>query len=46
MTNVTSLVNSVWDLMTSNPLLSVFLAAGMLSVGVMVFGMIKNAARS
>lgn len=42
---VTSLMNSVWTLMTSNPLLTLFLAAGLLSVGVGAFRKIKGAAK-
>lgn len=42
---VTSLMNSVWELMTSNPLLTLFLAAGLLSIGVSAFRKIKSAAK-
>lgn len=42
---VTSLMNSVWELMTSNPLLTLFLAAGLLSIGVGAFRKIKSAAK-
>lgn len=42
---VTSLMNSVWTLMTSNPLLTLFLAAGLLSIGVQAFRQIKRAAK-
>lgn len=42
---VTSLMNSVWTLMTSNPLLTLFLAAGLLSIGVRAFRQIKRAAK-
>lgn len=45
MTTVTSLVSSVFDVMTGNALLTTFLAAGLLSVGIRVFKQIKNAAR-
>ena len=39
-----TLMTKVWTLMTSNPLLTLFLAVALLSVGVSVFGMIKHAA--
>lgn len=42
---VTSLMTKVWDLMTSNPLLTLFLAAGLVAVGVRVFRQIKRAAK-
>lgn len=42
---ISSLVGKVWDLMTANPVLTVFVAAGLLGVGVTVFGLIKSAAR-
>lgn len=42
---VTSLMNSVWTLMTSNPLLTLFLAVGLLSIGVRAFRQIKRAAK-
>ena len=45
MTTITDLVTSVWELMTSNPLLSLFLAASLLGVGVGVFRRIKRASR-
>ena len=45
MSSITSLVTSVWELMTSNALLTVFLSAGLLGVGVGVFRQIKSAAR-
>lgn len=45
MTTLTSLLNSVWELMTSNPLLTLFLAAGLLSVGVYAFRQVKRASR-
>ena len=44
-TVVTNLMNSVWELMTSNPLLTLFLAAGLLSIGVRAFRQIKRAAK-
>jgi len=45
MTTITDLVTSVWELMTSNPLLTLFLAAGLLTIGVRVFRQIKRAAK-
>ena len=45
MTTITDLVTSVWELMTSNPLLSLFLAASLRGVGVGVFRKIKRASR-
>ena len=42
---VTSLMDSVWTLMTSNPLLTLFLAAGLLTIGVRAFRQIKRAAK-
>lgn len=40
-----SLMTKVWTLMTSNPLLTLFLAVSLIAVGVSVFRMIKGAAR-
>lgn len=40
-----TLMTKVWTLMTSNPLLVLFLAVSLLSIGVAVFRMIKRAAR-
>lgn len=40
-----TLMTKVWTLMTSNPLLTLFLAVALLGVGVGVFRMIKGAAR-
>ena len=45
MDTITSLMSSVWTMMTSNALLTLFLATGLISVGVKVFRMIKSAAR-
>lgn len=42
---VVSLMNEVWKLMTSNPLLTLFLAAGLLTIGVRVFRQVKRAAK-
>lgn len=38
------LMTKVWTMMTSNPLLTLYLAVGLLSIGVSVFWMIKRAA--
>lgn len=46
MDTVVSLMTKVWDLMTSNPLLTLFLAASLIYVGVGVFRAIKRAAQS
>lgn len=45
MDTLVDLVGDVWTLMTSNPLLTLFLAVGLIAVGVSVFRMIKNASR-
>lgn len=45
MSTLSSLMTQVWNMMTSNPLLVLFLAVALLSVGVGVFRMIKRAAR-
>ena len=45
MDTLVELVSQVWTLMTSNPLLTLFLAVSLISVGVYVFRMIKNAAK-
>lgn len=45
MDSLVDLTNQVWTLMTSNPLLTLFLAVSLISVGVSVFRMIKNAAK-
>lgn len=45
MDTLVSLTGEVWELMTSNPLLTLFLAVSLIAVGVSVFKMIKNAAR-
>ncbi len=46
MDTVTSLMGKVWTLMTSNPYLTLFVAAALIPVGVGVFRSIKRAARS
>ena len=45
METLVDLTGQVWTLMTSNALLSLFLAVSLISVGVSVFRMIKNAAK-
>lgn len=42
---LTTLMGNVWTMMTSNPLLTLFLAVAVLSVGVGVFKMIKGASK-
>lgn len=44
MSNVTSVVGNVFTLITGNPLLATFAAAGLLVMGVGVYGAIKSAA--
>ncbi len=46
MDTVTSLMGKVWTLMTSNPYLTLFVAAALIPIGVGVFSAIKNAART
>ena len=45
MDTLTKLTSSVWDMMTSNPLLTLFLAVGLIGVGVRVFMSVKHAAK-
>lgn len=42
---ITTLVGDVFDMIVSNPLLCVFVAASLLSVGIGIFKRIKRAAR-
>jgi len=42
---VTQLMGKCWELMTSNPLLTLFVAAGLLPVGIGIFVRLRNAAR-
>lgn len=42
---ITSLLGNVWELLTSNPLLTLFVAAGLLPVGIGLFTSLRNAAR-
>jgi len=46
MDTVTSLMGEVWTLMTSNPYLTLFVAAALIPIGVGIFRSIKRAARS
>lgn len=45
MDTIVDLMGKVWTLMTSNPLLTVFVAAALIPVGVGAFCAIRNAAR-
>ncbi len=42
---ITSLLSKVWSVMTANPLLTVILASGLLSIGLAVFRKVKRTAR-
>ena len=42
---VTSMINKAWTVMTSNELLRVYVAAGLLSVGIGFFGYLKRQSR-
>lgn len=42
---ITTLMGKVWDLLTSNPLLTLFVAASLLPVGIALFTSLRNAAR-
>ena len=42
---VVQLMGKCWDLMTSNPLLTLFVAASLLPVGIGIFTSLRNAAR-
>lgn len=44
MPTLVSLMSQVWTMMTSNPLLTLYLAVGLIAVGVAVFRLIKRAA--
>lgn len=43
---VVMLLEKVWELLLSNPLLCLFLAAGLVSVGVRAFRRLKSAAKA
>lgn len=45
MDTVIQLMGKCWDLMTSNPLLVVFVAASLLPIGIGIFVSLRNAAR-
>ena len=45
MDTLTSIVSKIFSMLTGNPLLVLFLAAGLLSVGIGVFKKLKRAAR-
>lgn len=42
---ITELMGKVWDLLTANPLLTLFVAASLLPVGIALFTALRNAAR-
>ena len=42
---IVQLMGKTWDLMTSNPLLTLFVAASLLPVGIALFTSLRNAAR-
>lgn len=42
---VVTLLEKCWTLMTSNPLLTLFVAAGLLPVGISIFCALRNATR-
>lgn len=42
---IVQLMGKVWDLLTSNPLLALFVAASLLPVGIALFTSLRNAAR-
>lgn len=42
---LTTLVGDVFDLMTANPLLTLFLAASLVGIGITLFKKIKRAAK-
>ncbi len=45
MDTVIQLMNKCWELMTSNPLLALCVAAGLLPIGISIFAALRNAAR-
>ena len=45
MGSLVDVMGEVWNVMTANPLLSVFLAASLLGVGIRIFKKVKSAAR-
>lgn len=44
-TNITAAMGVTWDLMTANPLLTLFLGAGIISLGFAFFRRAKRAVR-
>ena len=42
---IVELMGKVWELMTSNPLLTLFVAASLLPIGIALFTSLRNAAR-
>ncbi len=42
---ITSLMSKIWNVMTGNPLLTLFLAAGVLGVGLTIFNKVKKSAK-
>ena len=45
MTTLVTVMEGVWEVMVSNPLLAVFLAASLLCVGIRIFRKVKSAAK-
>lgn len=45
MSTLVDVMGKVWEVMVANPLLVVFLAASLLSVGISIFKRVKRAAR-
>lgn len=45
MDTLSTLLTKVWDMMTANPLLTLFVALTLLGVGVTVFQKVKGASR-
>lgn len=45
MSTVVTVMGQVWELMTANPLLVVFLASSLLGVGIKMFRKVKGAAK-
>lgn len=45
MTTLTTLMGNVFELMTANPLLTLFLASSVLTVGIGVFAKVKRGAK-
>ena len=45
MGSLVEVMGEVWDVMTSNPLLVVFLAASLFGVGIRIFRKVKSAAK-